>query len=121
MISLGYFKDRFMDTFGPVAYFLEHCGNYLFVFSFFKHNIDVVVMVVRYLEITKRTGASLGFGKALLSVSYNIFLMSVWTSMYDPRASTLAALEEERKTLCNEEELNDMGEVTKKKKIISML
>ena len=26
MISPGYFKDRFMDTFGPVAYVLEHCG-----------------------------------------------------------------------------------------------
>ena len=26
MISPGYFKDRFMDTFGPVAYLLEHCG-----------------------------------------------------------------------------------------------
>ena len=26
MISPEYFKDRFMDTFGPVAYFLEHCG-----------------------------------------------------------------------------------------------
>ena len=32
MISPGYFKDRFMDTFGPVAYFLEHCGTYLSVF-----------------------------------------------------------------------------------------
>ena len=26
MISPGYFKDRFLDTFGPVAYVLEHCG-----------------------------------------------------------------------------------------------
>ena len=25
MISPGYFKHRFMDTFGPVAYVLEHC------------------------------------------------------------------------------------------------
>ena len=34
-------------------------------------------MVIRHLEITKMTGASLGFGKTLLSASYNIFLMSV--------------------------------------------
>ena len=67
-------------------------------------------MVIRHLEITKMTGASLGFGKTLLSASYNIFLMSVLTSMYDPRAPTLAAAEEERKTLCNEEELHDMRE-----------
>ena len=26
MFSPGYFKDRFMYTFGPVAYVLEHCG-----------------------------------------------------------------------------------------------
>ena len=35
--------------------------------------------------------------------------------MYDPRAPTLAAVEEERNTLCNEEELFDMRDHTKKK------
>ena len=35
MISPGYFKDRFMDTFGPVAYVLEHCGIYFSVFLIF--------------------------------------------------------------------------------------
>ena len=37
--------------------------------------------------------------------------MSVLTSMYNPRA----AVEEERKTFCNEEELHDMRNNTKKK------
>ena len=104
-----------MDTFGPVAYVLEHCGIYFSVFLFFKLIIDVVVQVIRHLEITKVTGASLGLGKTLLSDSYNIFLMSILTSMYDPRAPTLAAVEEERKTLCDEEELHDMRDNTKKK------
>ena len=72
-------------------------------------------MVIRHVEITKMTGASLRFGKTLLSVSYNIFLMSVLTSMYDPRAPTLAAVEDERKFICNEEELHDMREDNKKK------
>ena len=115
MISPGYFKDRFMDTFGLVAYVLEHCGIYFSVFLFFKLLVDAVVMVIRHLEITKMTGASLGFGKTLLSASYNIFLMSVLSSMYDPRAPTLAAVEEERKTVCHEEELHDMREDNKKK------
>ena len=115
MISAEYFKDRFMDTFGPIAYVLEPCGIYFSVFLFFKRIIDVVVMVIRHLEKTKKTGASLGFGKTLLSASYNIFLMSVLTSMYDPRAPTLAAVEKERKTLCNEEDLHDMRDDTKKK------
>ena len=112
MISPGYFKDRFMDTFGPVAYVLEHFGTYFSVFLFFKLLIDVVVMVIRHLEKTKMIGASLGFGKTLLSASYNIFLMSVLTLMYDPRAPTLATVEEERKTLCNEEEMHDMKDDT---------
>ena len=101
MVSTGYFKDRFMGTFRPVAYVLEHCGVCFSVFLFFKLILDVMVKVIRHLEITKMTGASLGFGKTLLSASYNIFLMSVLTSMYDPRAPTLAAVEEERKTLYN--------------------
>ena len=79
MISPGYFKDRFMDTFGPVAYVLEHCGIYFSVFLIFILIIDVVVMVIRHLEIIKMTGASLGFGKTLLSASYNFFLMSLLT------------------------------------------
>ena len=115
LISPGYFKDRFMDTFGPIAYVHEHCGIYFSVFLFFKLIIDVVVMVIPHLEITIMAGASLGFGKTLLSASYNIFLMSVLTSMYDPRAPTLSAVEEERKTLCNEEELYDMKDDPKKK------
>ena len=40
--------------------------------------------------------------------------MSVLTSMYDPRAPLLAAVEE-RKTFCNEEELCDIRDDTKKK------
>ena len=35
--------------------------------------------------------------------------------MYDPRAPTFKAVEQERKTLCNEEELNDMRDDTQKK------
>ena len=104
-----------MDTFGQVAYVLEHCEIYFSVFLFFRLIIDVVVIVIRHLELTKMTGASLGFGKTLLGASYNILLMSVLTSMYDPRAFTLAAVEEERKTLSNEEELHDMRDDTQKK------
>ena len=72
-------------------------------------------MVIRHLEITKVTGASLGFGKTLLRASYIIFLMSVLTSVYYPHAPTLAAVEEKRKTLCNEEELHDLRDDPKKK------
>ena len=96
MISPEFFKDRFMDTFGPVAYVLEHCGIYFSVFLFFKLILYAVVMVMSHLEISKMTGASLGFSRTLLSASYNIFLTSVLTSVYDPRAHSLPAVEQER-------------------------
>ena len=115
MISPESFKDRFMGTFGPVAYVFEHCGTYFSVFLFFKLIIDVLVMVIRPLEISKMTGASLGFGKTLLSASYNIFLTAVLTSMYDLGAPTLAAVEKERKNFYHEEELHDIRDYTKKK------
>ena len=85
------------------------------VFLIFKLIIDVVVMVIRHIEISKMSGASLGFGRTLLSASYNIFLTSILTSIYDPRAPPLAAVEQERKTLYHEEELHDMRDYTKKK------
>ena len=75
MILTAYFKDWFMDTFGPVAHVLEHCGIYLSLFLFFKNIVDVLFMAIRQFERTKMTVASLGFGKTLLSTSNNIFLL----------------------------------------------
>ena len=48
-------------------------------------------MIIRHMEINRMTGASLGFGETLLSASFNIFLTSVFTSMYNPQASGLAS------------------------------
>ena len=91
MISPEYFKDLSMDTFGPVAYILEHCGIYFSVVLFLKLIKDLIVMIIRHMEINRMTGASLGFGKTLLTASYNIFLTSVMNSMYNPQASGLAS------------------------------
>ena len=55
------------------------------------------------LNKAKMTGASLGFGETLLNASYIFFLMSVSTPMFNPRAPTLAAVEEKRRSLRNEE------------------
>ena len=115
IISPGYLEDRFMDTVGPIPRVLEHCRNYFSVFLNFKLITDVVVMVLRRLERTKVTGASLGFATNILSALYKIFLASVLSSMYDRRAPTLAAVEEERKVLCNWEKLSDMREDATKK------
>ena len=79
MISPGYFEDQFLDTFEPVAYELQRCVIYFSVLLFIKLIIDVVVIIVRYMEIDKLPGSTLGFGKTLLSASYNIFLTTVLT------------------------------------------
>ena len=115
MISPGYFKDQFLDTFGSVVSVLEHCGIYFSVFLFIKLIIDMVVMIVRYMEIDKLTGSTLGFGKTLLSASYNIFLTSVLTSMYSPRAPALTAVEHMDASPCVENDTHEVKEDTKKK------
>ena len=115
MIPPGYFKDQFLDTFGPVVYVLEHCGIYFSVFFFIKFIIDMVVMIVRYMEIDKLTGSTLGFGKTLLSASYNIFLTIVLTSTYNPRTPALTAVEHMDVSPCVENDMQEVKEHAKKK------
>ena len=49
-------------------------------------------MIERHMEKDKLTVSTLGFGRTLLSASYNIFRTSVLTSMYKPRAPALTAV-----------------------------
>ena len=95
MIFPSYFKNQFMDTFGSIAYVLEFCGLYFSCFLFIKLIIDRKVMILRHMEINRLTSASLGFGKTLLSSSYNLFLTSILTSVYNPQAPHLQTLEPE--------------------------
>ena len=74
MISPNYFKNQFMDTFGSIAYLLELCGIYFSCFLFIKLIADLIVMFLRHMQTHRLTGASLGFGKTLLSAPYNLFL-----------------------------------------------
>ena len=115
MISPGYFKEQFLDTFGPVVYVFEHCGIYFSVFLFIKLIIDMVVMIVRYMEIDNLTGSTLGFGKTFLSASYYIFLTSVSTSMYSLRAPALTAVEHMDTNPCIENDMHEVKEDAKKK------
>ena len=115
MISPGFFKDQFLDTFGPVVYVLEHCGIYFSVFLFIKLIIDMVVMIVRYMEIDKLTGSTLGFGKTLLSASYTIFLTRVLTFIYNPCAPALTIVEHMDTNPCVENDMHEVKEDSKKK------
>ena len=113
IISPEYFNP-FMDTFGAIAYIPEHCGIYFSVFLFLKLIVDLIVMIIRHVEINRMSGASLGFGKTLLSTSYNIFLTLVMTSIYNPQASGLASDAPAKVDLRVNIELHEMREDAKK-------
>ena len=73
MISPSYFRNQFMDTFESVAYILEFCAIEFSCFLFVKVIVDIIVMILRHLELNDLTDASPGFGKTVLSASYNFF------------------------------------------------
>ena len=115
MISPSYFKNQLMDTFGSVAYVLEFCGIYFSCFLFIKLIVDLIVMILRHMEFYRPTGASLGFGKTLLSASNNLFLTSILTSVLNPQAPLLQALEPESTPTRIEDETRDPADENKKK------
>ena len=55
------------------------------MFLFIKFVVDLSVLVLRYFEIQRMTGRTLGFTKTLLSASYHLFFTSVLTSIFTPR------------------------------------
>ena len=80
-----------MDTFGTVAYILEHCEIDFSGFLFLRLIIDLIVLIIKHTEINKMTGPSLRFGKTLLSASYSNFLTSVMISIKNPQANGSAS------------------------------
>ena len=84
MISPNYFENKFVQTFGTVDYWLEKCGIWFAIILFVKLIIDIVVTVMRTLEIHRITGRSVSFGKILLSATYNLFMVPILSSVYLP-------------------------------------
>ena len=105
-----------MDTFGSVAYVLEFCGIYFSCFLVVKLIVDLTVMILRHMEINRLTGASLGFGKTVLSASYNLFLTSILTSVFNPQAPPSQALEPEPIATRIEDETRDPADENQKKR-----
>ena len=104
-----------MEAFGSIADALEFCGTYFSCFLFIKLLVYLIVMVLRHMEINRLTGASLGFGKTLLSISYNLFLTSFLTSVFNPQAPLLRALEPKpRPTRAEDETRDPVDEIRKK-------
>ena len=84
MISPKYLENKFVRTFGTVGYWLEKCGIWFAIFLFIKLIIDIIVTVMRTLEIHLITGISVSFGKVSLSATYSLFIVSKLNSVYSP-------------------------------------
>ena len=115
MISPSYSMNQFMNTFGSVAYVLEFCEKDFSCFLFIKLIVDLIVMILRHMEMNRLTGASHGFAKTLLSASYNLFLTSILTSMFNPQDPLLEALAPEPTPTRIEDDTRDPVDENKKK------
>ena len=115
MVSPSYCRNQFMDTFGSVAYVLEFCGLYFSCFLFIKLIVDLIVMSLRHVEINRLTGELVGFGKTLLSASNNLFLTSILTSVFNPHAPLLQALQPQSTPTRIEDETRDPADENRRK------
>ena len=84
LISSQFLHNRYIKAFGRIHYYLEQCAITFAVFLFVKFIIDIVVCIIRALQIHKITGASVSFGKVILSATFNIFFQSIVTSVFRP-------------------------------------
>ena len=82
---------------------------------FIKLIVDLIVVTLRHMEINRLTGASVGFGKTLLSASYNLFLTFILTSVFNPQDPLLQALEPELTPTRIEDETRDPADENTKK------
>ena len=76
---------------GPLAIGLINVKYGSVMFFFKKLIYDIVVTVMRTLEIRGRTGTSVSFVKVLVSATYNLFMVSILNSVYSPAKSIESA------------------------------
>ena len=82
MLSPSFFLDHFKNTFGEIGYYVERAGILFACFMLTIFLIDVVIFILRAFEIQKLSKNTIGFWKTLLEASYNLFLLSIVTSIY---------------------------------------
>ena len=92
MISRGYFKEQFISTFGIIEYWFSKLGLWFGGFLLIKFLVNVIIITFSSFELHRVTGASWSIGKILLSATYNLFTVSMISTInqvpkYDPMAS----------------------------------
>ena len=80
--SPDFFNNQFVETFGKIQYIIERCGIFFAVFLFIKLIIDIVLCLIRAMQINKFTDASIHFGKALFAATFDLMSVPILTSIY---------------------------------------
>ena len=83
LLTPSFFVDKFKETFGELGYIIQCLGNFFACFLLVKFVIDVVVIVLRGLEIRKISGATFGFVRTMLGATFHLFVLSLQTPMYE--------------------------------------
>ena len=82
LLSPTFFVNQFIGTFGKIAYWVERCGAYIACFLHAKFLIDILVTITWALEIHRLSKQTTGFWKILLGATYNLFNLSIFTSVF---------------------------------------
>ena len=80
--SPNFFYNRYIEKFGYSQFMLEQCGIYFAAFLFLKFIIQIVVTIIKALQVHKITGASVNFGKIFLFATYNFLFASIMISIF---------------------------------------
>ena len=83
LLTPSCFVDKFRETFGLLGYYIQCLGNFFACFLLIKFFIDVVVIVLRGLEIRKFSGATFGFVRTMVGATFHLFVLSLQTPMYE--------------------------------------
>ena len=83
LLTPFFFADKFTETFGLLGYYIPFLGIFFAFFLLVKFLIDVVVIVLRVLEIRRVSGAIFGFVRTMLSATFHLFVLSLQIPMYE--------------------------------------
>ena len=75
LLTPSFFVDKFKETFGLLGYYIQCLGNFFACFLLVKFLIDVVVIVLRGLEIRKVSGATFGLVRTMLGATFHLFFL----------------------------------------------
>ena len=53
-ISTDFFNNQFVESFGKMQYIIERCGIFFAAFLFIKLLIDIVLCLIRAIQINKK-------------------------------------------------------------------